>query len=64
MKKMIVFAVAFVATFAVNMKMYSSSKAVKPSNYYCFYDDEAGICSKEAKGWACYGINEDCSWME
>ena len=63
MRKMIVFAVVFVATFAVSMKIYSSSKSVKP-NYYCLYDDEKGICSPDAKGWACYGVNEDCSWMD
>lgn len=61
---MIVFAVVFVAAFAMSVKMYSSSKSVKPSNYYCFYDNDRAICSEDAEGWACYGVNADCSWME
>ena len=64
MKRLIIFAVAMVATIAVSMKMYSSSKDGKPSNYNCKYDDKKGICTKEAEGWACYGVKEDCSWMD
>lgn len=63
MKRLIIFAVAFVAVFVVSLKMYSSSKSVNP-NYYCLYDEEKGVCNPNAKGIACYGVNEDCSWMD
>ncbi len=62
MKKVIIFAVAFVAVFAVSLKVNSTPKGIDP-NYYCKYDDKEGICREDANGWACYGVNEDCSWM-
>ena len=62
MKRFVILAVALVATFAVSMKMHSSSKSVKPSGY-CKYDEKKGLCSMNSDGWVCYsGINEDCSW--
>lgn len=26
-------------------------------------NDETGECDRECDGWVCYGVNEDCSWM-
>lgn len=63
MKQMIIFAVAFIAVSVVSMKMFSSGRSIPP-NYYCLYDDKTGECSPNAEGWACYGVNEDCSWMD
>ena len=62
MKKVIIFAVAFIATFAVSLKVNSTPKGVDPSKY-CKYNDETGECDRECDGWVCYGVNEDCSWM-
>ena len=39
MKKVIIFAVAFVAVFAVSLKVNSSTRGLPP-NYYCQYDEE------------------------
>ena len=50
MKKVIIFAVAFVAVFAVSLKVNSTPKGIDP-NYYCKYDDKEGICSEDANGW-------------
>ena len=62
MKKVIIFAVALIATFAVSLKVNSTPKGVDSSKY-CKYDEEKEICTKESEGWVCYGVNEDCSWM-
>lgn len=62
MKKIITFAVAFVAVFAVSIKMYSIDVPVGP-NYYCVYFDEVERCHV-GDGIACYGIDEDCNWLE
>lgn len=63
MKKFVVIAVAFIATFAASIELYSSDKARKPSQY-CRYDDTKGICHTNALGSLCYWVNDDCSWME
>ena len=62
MKKVVILAVAFIAVFAVSLKVNSSTRGLPP-NYYCQYDEEKGECREDAYGWACYGVNEDCSWM-
>ena len=62
MKKVIIFAVAFVAVYAVSLKVNSTPKGVDPSKY-SKYVEEIEICTKESEGWVCYGVNEDCSWM-
>lgn len=63
MKKIIVIAVAFIATFAASIELYSSDKARKP-NEYCRYDKDKGTCNPNAPGSLCYLVNDDCSWME
>lgn len=62
MKKIIIFAVAFVAVFAVSLKVNSTPKGIDP-NYYCVYFDEVERCHV-GDGIACYGIDEDCNWLE
>lgn len=61
MKKIIMFAVAFVAVFAVSMKMYSID--IPAPNYYCVYFKDLGRCYG-GDGTACYGIDEDCNWLD
>lgn len=62
MKRLIIFAVALVATFAVSMKMYSYEIPTGP-NYYCRYVEDEGRCIVGV-GTACYGIDENCNWLE
>lgn len=62
MKRLIIFAVALVATFVVSMKIYSYDKPIPP-NYYCVYFGSHGRCYIGI-GDACYGIDKDCNWLE
>ena len=64
MKKAILFAVALVATFAVSMKMHSSTKAVKPSIEYCAFDINKNRCVKTTGGTACYLVDENCNYID
>ena len=61
MKKVIIFAVAFIAIFAVSLKVNSTPKGIDP-NYYCVYFKELGRCYG-GDGIACYGVDEDCNWL-
>lgn len=62
MKKVIIFTVALVATFAVSLKTFSNDKPIPP-NYYCVYFGEVERCHVGV-GIACYGIDADCNWLE
>lgn len=62
MKKLIILGVVFIATFAVSIKLHSSSKSVTPTNY-CAYDKDKDMCEKRTDGTACYLVDEDCSWI-
>lgn len=64
MKKAIILAIAFIASFTASVEIYSSTKDLKPSNKVCRYDIDKGECSKTVDGAACYLVNEDCSWMD
>lgn len=61
MKRLIIFAVALVATFAVSMKMYSYD--IPAPNYYCVYFEANERCYI-GDGIACYGVDENCNWLE
>jgi len=61
MKRLIIFAVALVATFAVSMKMYSYD--IPDPNYYCAYFEAHGRCYFTV-GTACYGIDANCNWLD
>lgn len=61
MKRLIIFAVALVATFVVSMKVYSYY--VPEPNYYCVYFEALGRCHSGV-GTACYGIDADCNWLD
>lgn len=65
MKQFIIFIVAFVAVFAVSLKMYGANEDDNPIEpvYYCVYFDEVERCHV-GDGIACYGIDEDCNWLE
>ena len=52
MKRFIIFIVSFVAVFAVSMKMYGGY--VIPTEGYCIV----------SVGTACYGIDENCEWLD
>lgn len=62
MKQFIIFAVAFVAVFAASIKMYGDSVVPEP-NYYCAYLEDEGYCIVSV-GTACYGIDENCEWLD
>lgn len=62
MKKIITFAVAFIALFSVSMELYSDEPPVEP-NYYCKYIASEGRCIV-GDGDPCYGIDGDCNWLE
>ena len=51
MKRFIIFIVYFVAVFAVSMKMYGA------------YLEDEGYCIVSV-GTACYGIDENCEWLD
>ena len=65
MKKIIIFAVAFVAVFAVSMKMYGANEDENPigPNYYCRYIEGEGRCIV-GDGDPCYGVDGNCNWLE
>ena len=62
MKKIITFAVAFIAVLIVSIKMYGQSDVPAP-NYYCAYFDEHKRCYASV-GTACYGVDADCNWLD
>lgn len=61
MKLFTIFTVAFIAVFAASIKMYGDSYIPAP-NYYCVYFDSLERCYS-GEGTACYGIDEDCNWL-
>ncbi|MBR5204893.1 MAG: hypothetical protein IKW32_06755 [Bacteroidaceae bacterium] len=62
MRKMILFAVAFIAVFAATIKMYGDSVVPAP-NYYCVYFESVGRCYPGDKT-PCYGVDGDCNWLD
>lgn len=64
MKQFIIFIVAFVAVFAVSLKMYGANEDDNPIEpvYYCVYFEAHGRCYI-GDGTACYGIDADCNWL-
>lgn len=63
MKRFIIFIVSFVAVFAVSMKMYGGYVIPTEPNYYCAYLEDEGYCIVSV-GTACYGIDENCEWLD
>ncbi|MBR5203598.1 MAG: hypothetical protein IKW32_00030 [Bacteroidaceae bacterium] len=63
MKRLIIFAVALVATFAVSIKMYGGYVIPTEPNYYCVYVENEGFCVVGV-GVACYGVDENCNWLD
>ena len=63
MKKIITFAVAFIAVLIVSIKMYAGYVIPTEPNYYCAYLEDEGYCIVGV-GTACYGIDENCEWLD
>lgn len=63
MKRLIVFAVIFIAVFVVSIKMYGGYVIPTEPNYYCVYFKSAERCYS-GEGTACYGIDENCKWLD
>lgn len=62
MKRFIIFTVAFIAVLIVSIKMYAGYVIPTEPNYYCVYFKSAERCYP-GEGTACYGIDEDCNWL-
>ena len=63
MRRLIVFAVTLIAIFAVSIKMYGGYVIPTEPNSYCVYFNSAERCYP-GEGIACYGVDEDCDWLD
>ena len=63
MKRLIMFALTLIVVFAASIKMYGGYVIPTEPNYYCVYNKTEGHCYVGV-GDACYGIDENCEWLD
>ena len=68
MKKVLFLSVAFIATFvgSLSLKLYANDNIPAPAAEikYCAWNQTLEKCVKSTSGFACYGVDENCNFLD